>query len=39
LRLEEQEADIENLETKLERIFKAAQQSVDMGRSFVVNQR
>lgn len=38
-KLEEQEADIENLEQKLEKIFKAAQQSCDSGRIFIVNQR
>lgn len=37
--LEEQEADIENLEQKLEKILKLATASTDCGKQFVVNQR
>lgn len=38
-KLEEQEKEIENLEEKLEKIFKLATVSCDSGRTFVVNQR
>jgi hypothetical protein len=38
-KLEEQESDIDNFESKLEKVLKLATASCDAGRQFVVNQR